>query len=118
MIIYFSFICFVTFSITLTLCTEKHKVYHQKDEALIRDGFKKFMKYEKCRFAGCVYSQLSNHIHCIRPGCFLPSDSVYLPTVGPNIVFHCILTEPNSVIDGHFQQLYFALFVTLSLTLL
>jgi hypothetical protein len=50
---------------------EKHKMYHQKDEMLARDGFKKFMKYEPCSFAGCPYSHISNHIHCIRPGKFL-----------------------------------------------
>ncbi|XP_062590668.1 zinc finger protein castor homolog 1-like [Saccostrea cucullata] len=48
---------------------EKHKTYHQKDEVLGRDGFKKFMKYEHCGYIGCRYSKLSNHIHCIRPGC-------------------------------------------------
>ncbi|CAG5135978.1 unnamed protein product, partial [Candidula unifasciata] len=48
---------------------EKHKSYHQKDEVLSRDGFKKFMKYETCSFSGCRYSKISNHIHCIRPGC-------------------------------------------------
>ncbi|CAD5124790.1 DgyrCDS13052 [Dimorphilus gyrociliatus] len=48
---------------------EKHKVYHQKDEILSRDGFKKFMKYENCGFSECKYSKVINHIHCIRPGC-------------------------------------------------
>ncbi|XP_052286686.1 zinc finger protein castor homolog 1-like [Dreissena polymorpha] len=48
---------------------EKHKSYHQKDEVLGRDGFKKFMKYEHCMYTSCRYSKLSNHIHCIRPGC-------------------------------------------------
>ncbi|XP_013088820.2 uncharacterized protein LOC106072911 [Biomphalaria glabrata] len=48
---------------------EKHKSYHQKDEILSRDGFKKFMKYEACNYANCRYSSTSNHIHCIRPGC-------------------------------------------------
>nr|KAG5691520.1 hypothetical protein BaRGS_017733 [Batillaria attramentaria] len=48
---------------------EKHKSYHQKDEILGRDGFKKFMKYEHCTYAGCRFSKISNHIHCIRPGC-------------------------------------------------
>ena len=51
---------------------EKHKSYHQKDEVLGRDGFKKFMKYEHCNFEGCRYSKLSNHIHCIRSGKFMP----------------------------------------------
>ena len=50
------------------LFTEKHKSYHQKDEILGRDGFKKFMKYEHCSFPGCRFSKISNHIHCIRPG--------------------------------------------------
>ncbi|XP_045161717.2 zinc finger protein castor homolog 1-like [Mercenaria mercenaria] len=48
---------------------EKHKSYHQKDEVLGRDGFKKFMKYEHCMFQRCRYSKVSNHIHCIRSGC-------------------------------------------------
>ncbi|XP_023932584.1 zinc finger protein castor homolog 1-like [Lingula anatina] len=48
---------------------EKHKAYHQKDEILSKDGFKKFMKYEHCTFQNCKYSKVSNHIHCIRPGC-------------------------------------------------
>ncbi|XP_074655619.1 zinc finger protein castor homolog 1-like [Tubulanus polymorphus] len=48
---------------------EKHKTYHQKDEVLGKDGFKKFMKYEHCSFPKCKYSKVSNHIHCIRPGC-------------------------------------------------
>ncbi|KAL4220946.1 Zinc finger protein castor 1 [Mactra antiquata] len=48
---------------------EKHKSYHQKDEVLGRDGFKKFMKYEHCMYHGCRYSKVSNHIHCIRSGC-------------------------------------------------
>ncbi|KAJ8320739.1 hypothetical protein KUTeg_002326 [Tegillarca granosa] len=47
---------------------EKHKTYHQKDEVLGRDGFKKFMKYEHCGYYGCRYSKVSNHIHCIRKG--------------------------------------------------
>ena len=50
------------------LLSEKHKAYHQKDEALAKDGFKKFMKYEPCNYAGCRYSKAANHIHCIRPG--------------------------------------------------
>ncbi|KAL5014907.1 hypothetical protein ScPMuIL_009177 [Solemya velum] len=48
---------------------EKHKGYHQKDEILGRDGFKKFMKYENCGYQTCRYSKVNNHIHCIRPGC-------------------------------------------------
>lgn len=48
---------------------EKHKSYHQKDEVLGRDGFKKFMKYEHCMYPRCRYSKVSNHIHCIRKGC-------------------------------------------------
>lgn len=48
---------------------EKHKSYHQKDEVLSKDGFKKFMKYEVCPYPGCRFSKVSNHIHCIRPGC-------------------------------------------------
>ncbi|XP_069118331.1 zinc finger protein castor homolog 1-like [Argopecten irradians] len=48
---------------------EKHKTYHQKDEVLAKDGFKKFMKYEHCGYMSCRYSKVSNHIHCIRAGC-------------------------------------------------
>ncbi|XP_021355431.1 zinc finger protein castor homolog 1-like [Mizuhopecten yessoensis] len=48
---------------------EKHKTYHQKDEVLAKDGFKKFMKYEHCGYMSCRYSKVSNHIHCIRSGC-------------------------------------------------
>ncbi|XP_071146586.1 zinc finger protein castor homolog 1-like isoform X3 [Mytilus edulis] len=49
---------------------EKHKTYHQKDEVLAKDGFKKFMKYEHCGYHGCRYSKVSNHIHCIRQGVY------------------------------------------------
>ena len=48
--------------------TEKHKMYHQRDELLAKDGFKKFMKYESCGYDSCRYSNSSNHIHCIRLG--------------------------------------------------
>ncbi|XP_063173661.1 zinc finger protein castor homolog 1 isoform X2 [Candoia aspera] len=48
---------------------EKHKSYHVKDDAYAKDGFKKFYKYEECRYEGCVYSKATNHFHCIRPGC-------------------------------------------------
>ncbi|KAI1301624.1 Transcription factor castor [Halotydeus destructor] len=48
---------------------EKHKSYHTKDEQLTREGFKKFMKHEKCTFDGCKDSGATNHIHCIRSGC-------------------------------------------------
>jgi len=43
-------------------------MYHQKDEMLAKDGFKKFMKYESCGYHLCRYSKATNHIHCIRPG--------------------------------------------------
>ncbi|XP_014244600.1 zinc finger protein castor homolog 1-like isoform X2 [Cimex lectularius] len=48
---------------------EKHKTYHIKDEQLARDGFKKFLKPDPCGFANCRFSQVCNHIHCIREGC-------------------------------------------------
>ncbi|XP_059609765.1 zinc finger protein castor homolog 1-like isoform X2 [Phlebotomus argentipes] len=48
---------------------EKHKSYHIKDEQLTRDGFKKFLKTEACSFASCRFSQVANHIHCIRENC-------------------------------------------------
>lgn len=37
---------------------EKHKTYHQKDEILAKDGFKKYMKYEHCPYQGCAYSKV------------------------------------------------------------
>uniref|UniRef100_H3DCI7 Castor zinc finger 1 n=1 Tax=Tetraodon nigroviridis TaxID=99883 RepID=H3DCI7_TETNG len=49
---------------------EKHKSYHIKDDAYAKDGFKKFYKYEECKYEGCVYSKATNHFHCIRSGCF------------------------------------------------
>jgi hypothetical protein len=48
---------------------EKHKTYHIKDEQLAKDGFKKFMKNEECNYDTCRFNKLSNHIHCVRPGC-------------------------------------------------
>ncbi|XP_051906403.1 zinc finger protein castor homolog 1 isoform X8 [Hippocampus zosterae] len=48
---------------------EKHKSYHIKDDAYAKDGFKKYYKYEECKYEGCVYSKATNHFHCIRSGC-------------------------------------------------
>ncbi|XP_038219132.1 uncharacterized protein LOC119837574 isoform X2 [Zerene cesonia] len=48
---------------------EKHKTYHIKDEALSKDGFKKYMKSEACPYRECRFSRTCNHIHCIRPHC-------------------------------------------------
>ncbi|XP_061380272.1 zinc finger protein castor homolog 1-like isoform X2 [Danaus plexippus] len=48
---------------------EKHKTYHIKDEALSKDGFKKYMKSEACPYRDCRFSRTCNHIHCIRPHC-------------------------------------------------
>uniref|UniRef100_A0A8D9EBS9 Transcription factor castor n=1 Tax=Cacopsylla melanoneura TaxID=428564 RepID=A0A8D9EBS9_9HEMI len=48
---------------------EKHKTYHIKDEQLLKDGFKKFMKPDPCGFPGCRFSQTCNHIHCVRENC-------------------------------------------------
>ncbi|KAL5967941.1 Transcription factor castor [Taenia solium] len=48
---------------------EKHKNHHLKNDAIAKDGFRKFTKSENCNFIGCKYSGLVNHIHCIRPGC-------------------------------------------------
>lgn len=48
---------------------EKHKSYHIKDDAYAKDGFKKFYKYEECKYEGCMYSKATNHFHCIRAGC-------------------------------------------------
>jgi hypothetical protein len=48
---------------------EKHKTYHMKDEQLLKDGFKKFIKTEQCRVDGCRFSMICNHIHCVRSNC-------------------------------------------------
>lgn len=56
----------------LSICcisTEKHKTYHMKDEQLLKDGFKKFLKTEPCCVEGCRFTMICNHIHCIRSGC-------------------------------------------------
>ena len=40
-----------------------------KDDNLLRDGFKKFLKSEECYFTDCRFSKVCNHIHCIRGNC-------------------------------------------------
>lgn len=40
-----------------------------KDEQLLKDGFKKFLKTEACRVEGCRFTMICNHIHCVRSGC-------------------------------------------------
>lgn len=40
-----------------------------KDEQLLKDGFKKFLKTEPCGVDGCRFTMICNHIHCIRSGC-------------------------------------------------
>ena len=40
-----------------------------KDEQLLKDGFKKFLKTEPCRVEGCRFTMICNHIHCVRSGC-------------------------------------------------
>lgn len=40
-----------------------------KDEQLLKDGFKKFLKTEPCCVDGCRFTMICNHIHCIRNGC-------------------------------------------------
>lgn len=40
-----------------------------KDEQLLKDGFKKFLKTEPCCVDGCRFTMICNHIHCIRSGC-------------------------------------------------
>ena len=59
------------FSFKVKSDMEKHNMYHQKDDEYMRDGFRKFMKYQPCPFAshGCSLSNVANHIHCMRPGC-------------------------------------------------
>lgn len=52
----------------LILWIEKHKNHHLKNDAIAKDGFRKFTKSENCNFMGCRYSGQVNHIHCIRPG--------------------------------------------------
>lgn len=68
-----------------SVLVEKHKAYHQKDELLAKDGFKKFMKYEHCSFPKCRYSKVSNHIHCIRPGKTQLSEEAYW------VMMHCYI---------------------------
>ncbi|VDK20504.1 unnamed protein product [Taenia asiatica] len=53
----------------VALWLQKHKNHHLKNDAIAKDGFRKFTKSENCNFIGCKYSGLVNHIHCIRPGC-------------------------------------------------
>lgn len=48
---------------------EKHKTYHIKDEQLLKDGFKKFLKADACHFPNCRFSLVCNHIHCVRENC-------------------------------------------------
>ncbi|VDL39973.1 unnamed protein product [Hymenolepis diminuta] len=48
---------------------EKHKNHHLKNDAIAKDGFRKFTKSENCNFLNCKYSGQVNHIHCIRQGC-------------------------------------------------
>lgn len=40
-----------------------------KDEQLLKDGFKKFLKTESCRVDGCRFTMICNHIHCVRTNC-------------------------------------------------
>jgi len=40
-----------------------------KDEQLLKDGFKKFLKTEPCRVEGCRFTMICNHIHCVRTNC-------------------------------------------------
>lgn len=51
------------------LLTEKHKTFHIKDLQLIQDGFKKVLKNDPCPFESCQFSQVCNHIHCMRKNC-------------------------------------------------
>ncbi|XP_058814513.1 uncharacterized protein LOC131678393 [Topomyia yanbarensis] len=48
---------------------EKHKTYHLKDEMLLRDGYKKFLKSEDCTYKNCRFSRVCNHIHCMHENC-------------------------------------------------
>ncbi|XP_055594933.1 uncharacterized protein LOC129745683 [Uranotaenia lowii] len=48
---------------------EKHKTYHMKDEMLLRDGYKKFLKTEECTYQNCRFSRVCNHIHCMHENC-------------------------------------------------
>ncbi|XP_055904823.1 transcription factor castor [Eupeodes corollae] len=48
---------------------EKHKSYHLRDERLTQDGFKKILKTEACPFENCRFSNVCNHIHCVRENC-------------------------------------------------
>ena len=73
------------YSLTLT---DKHKAHHLRDEQLIRDGFKKFMKNESCAYPACAFARVVNHIHCIRPGMY--SMSILLHTVYSIDVMPCL----------------------------
>lgn len=48
---------------------EKHKSYHLKDIKLFQEGFKKILKSETCPFESCRFSNVCNHIHCVRENC-------------------------------------------------
>uniref|UniRef100_A0A182VV37 C2H2-type domain-containing protein n=1 Tax=Anopheles minimus TaxID=112268 RepID=A0A182VV37_9DIPT len=48
---------------------EKHKTYHLKDEMLLKDGYKKFLKTEDCTYKDCRFSRVCNHIHCMHENC-------------------------------------------------
>ena len=48
---------------------EKHKNYHTKDEAMNKDGFRKYMKEDNCGHKACTFNGNVNHIHCIRDKC-------------------------------------------------
>lgn len=36
---------------------------------MIQDGFKKVLKNDPCPFESCQFSQVCNHIHCMRKNC-------------------------------------------------
>lgn len=65
MLVYAWVLCCARVITTSAVCVllEKHKTYHQKDEILSKDGFKKYMKYEHCPYQGCAYSKVP-HNNC------------------------------------------------------
>lgn len=67
---YFYCRCFGCIFIFKNKCDiEKYKSYYIKDDVYVKDGFKKFYKYEECKYEGCVYSKVINYFYCICVGC-------------------------------------------------
>jgi hypothetical protein len=50
----------------MRLCRETQGVSDDENDELVKDGFRKYMKYEHCLFESCPDSKIMNH--CIRSG--------------------------------------------------